>query len=324
MKLKSLAAGAALVVVALALAFTLNSYYVFVLANIALIAIVGIGLNVLLGLTGQVSFGHVGFYAIGAYTVAILTTKAGWSFWPAWGAGTLIAAALGAVLALPALRVKGPYLAMITIAFSFIVQHAIVEMPDLTGGQNGIMGIMPPQLVASWGPEQTVTVLAVLAAAVLMIGYALLSRGTWGAAMRAVNDSETAAQSIGLNPLVVKTAAFTLSAATAGLAGGLFAPLSSFVTAETFSFMQSILFVLVVIVGGAGTIVGPIVGALIVGMLPELLASLESYRLLFFGALLLLVLWVAPEGLVGLWRQVMAKLQNVARAGGVNESAEGQ
>lgn len=324
MKLKSLAAGAALVVVALALAFTLNSYYVFVLANIALIAIVGIGLNVLLGLTGQVSFGHVGFYAIGAYTVAILTTKAGWSFWPAWGAGTLIAAALGAVLALPALRVKGPYLAMITIAFSFIVQHAIVEMPDLTGGQNGIMGIMPPQLVASWGPEQTVTVLAVLAAAVLMIGYALLSRGTWGAAMRAVNDSETAAQSIGLNPLVVKTVAFTLSAATAGLAGGLFAPLSSFVTAETFSFMQSILFVLVVIVGGAGTIVGPIVGALIVGMLPELLASLESYRLLFFGALLLLVLWVAPEGLVGLWRQVIAKVQGVARVGGVSELADGE
>lgn len=324
MKLKSLAAGAALVVVALALAFTLNSYYVFVLANIALIAIVGIGLNVLLGLTGQVSFGHVGFYAIGAYTVAILTTKAGWSFWPAWGAGTLIAAALGAVLALPALRVKGPYLAMITIAFSFIVQHAIVEMPDLTGGQNGIMGIMPPQLVASWGPEQTVTVLAVLAAAVLMIGYALLSRGTWGAAMRAVNDSETAAQSIGLNPLVVKTVAFTLSAATAGLAGGLFAPLSSFVTAETFSFMQSILFVLVVIVGGAGTIVGPIVGALIVGMLPELLASLESYRLLFFGALLLLVLWVAPEGLVGLWRQVMGKFQGVARVGGVSELADGE
>ncbi|OZI51299.1 branched-chain amino acid ABC transporter ATP-binding protein/permease [Bordetella genomosp. 4] len=324
MKLKSLAAGAALVVVALALAFTLNSYYVFVLANIALIAIVGIGLNVLLGLTGQVSFGHVGFYAIGAYTVAILTTKAGWSFWPAWGAGTLIAAVLGAVLALPALRVKGPYLAMITIAFSFIVQHAIVEMPDLTGGQNGIMGIMPPQLVASWGPEQTVTVLAVLAAAVLMIGYALLSRGTWGAAMRAVNDSETAAQSIGLNPLVVKTVAFTLSAATAGLAGGLFAPLSSFVTAETFSFMQSILFVLVVIVGGAGTIVGPIVGALIVGMLPELLASLESYRLLFFGALLLLVLWVAPEGLVGLWRQVMGKFQGMARVGGVSELGDGE
>lgn len=307
MKLKSLVTGALVMALLMVLALTLNNYYVFVLANIVLIAIVGIGLNVLLGLTGQVSFGHVGFYAIGAYTVAILTTKAGWSFWPAWALGTLLAAALGAVLALPALRVKGPYLAMITIAFSFIVQHAIVEMPDLTGGQNGIMGIMPPHLVDGWGPEQTVTILAVIAAAVLLIGYTMLSRGTWGAAMRAVNDSETASQSIGLNPLVIKTVAFALSAAAAGLAGGLFAPLSSFVTAETFSFMQSILFVLVVILGGAGTIMGPLIGALIVGLLPELLASMESYRLLVFGALLLLVLWVAPDGLVGLWRQVMNK-----------------
>ena len=307
MNAKSFAAGAALVSLAIVLALTLNSYYVFVLASIALIAIVGIGLNVLLGLTGQVSFGHIGFYAIGAYTVAILTTKAGWSFWPAWAAGTLLAAALGALLALPALRVKGPYLAMITIAFAFIVQHVAVEMRDLTGGQSGIMGILPPQLWPGWGPEQTVAILAIITATLVLIGYALLARGSWGAAMRAVNDSETAAQSIGLNPLVIKTVAFTLSAAAAGLAGGLFAPLSSFVTAETFSFMQSILFVLVVIVGGAGTVAGPIIGALIVGVLPELLASLEAYRLLFFGALLLLVLWVAPEGAVGLWRQIVRR-----------------
>ncbi|MVW72286.1 ATP-binding cassette domain-containing protein [Bordetella sp. 15P40C-2] len=307
MKHSSLVAGAAAVALVLALAFTLNSYYVFVLASIVLIAIVGIGLNVLVGLTGQVSFGHVGFYAIGAYTVAILTTKAGWSFWSAWAAGTFFAAVLGTLLALPALRVKGPYLAMITIAFSFIVQHAIVEMSGLTGGQNGIMGIMPPQLIESWSPEQTVTVLALVSAVVLMLAYVRLARGTWGAAMRAVNDSETAAQSIGLNPLVVKVVAFTVSAAAAGLAGGLFAPLSGFVTAETFSFMQSILFVLVVILGGAGTVLGPIVGALVVGLLPELLASLESYRLLFFGALLLVVLWVAPDGVVGLWRQMFRK-----------------
>ncbi|OZI66426.1 branched-chain amino acid ABC transporter ATP-binding protein/permease [Bordetella genomosp. 11] len=286
-------------VLCLVLAATLNSYYVFVLANVALVAIVGIGLNVLLGLTGQVSFGHVGFYALGAYTVAVLTTQAGWSFWPAWGVGALLSAAAGALLALPALRVKGPYLAMITIAFSFIVQHAIVEMPALTGGQNGIMGI-PPLALAGFAPEQAVAMVAIATALALLGAYAALAHGIWGAAMRATMDSETAAESIGLNPLVIKTVAFAVSAALAGLAGGLFAPLSGFVTPDTFSFMQSILFVLVVVIGGAGTVSGPIAGAIVVGVLPELLASLESYRLLFFGALLLIVLWLAPEGIAGL------------------------
>ncbi|MDQ2139617.1 branched-chain amino acid ABC transporter ATP-binding protein/permease [Alcaligenaceae bacterium B3P038] len=301
--------GAAVVALAVMLTLTVNSYYVFVLANVALIAIVGIGLNVLLGLTGQVSFGHMGFYAIGAYTVAILTTKAGWGFWPAWAAGAAISCAAGALLALPALRVKGPYLAMVTIAFSFIVQHAAIEMRDLTGGQSGIMGIGGPSFAGGLSTEQGVALVAIATAAILLIAYARLSRGTWGAAMRAVKDSEVASESIGLRPLVIKTIAFALSAMTAGLAGGLFAPLSTFVTPETFSFMQSILFVLVVIVGGAGSIAGPIIGAVIVGVLPELLASLEAFRLLFFGALLLLVLWVAPDGVMGLVQSVAARFK---------------
>lgn len=289
----------AVVGVAAALIVTLNSYYVFVLANIALLAIVGIGLNVLLGLTGQVSFGHVGFYAIGSYTVAILTTTAGWSFWAAWPAAALVAAVFGLLLALPALRVKGPYLAMITIAFSFVVQHAIVEMRGLTGGQNGILGVPAPVLHAGLSTEATVALLALSAAVVLLGGYALLSGGSWGAAMRAVKDSETAAQSIGLNPLVIKTVAFGISALLAGLAGGLYAPLSGLVTPDSFSFIQSILFVLAVVAGGAATLAGPVAGAVIVVLVPELLSSLEEYRLLLFGSMMLLVLWLAPEGMVG-------------------------
>ena len=303
-----LAAALALLALACWLALTLNSYYVFVIATIALTAIVGIGLNVLLGLTGQVSFGHVGFYAIGAYAVAILTTGMGWSFWLAWPAAALIAGAFGMLLALPALRVKGPYLAMITIAFSFIVQHAIVEMRGLTGGQNGIMGVAAPSLGLDLGGERVVALLSLLTAALLFAAYAWLSRGTWGAAMRAVKDSETAAESIGLNPLVIKTVAFAVSAMLAGLAGGLFAPLSGFVTPDSFGFMQSILFMLVVVVGGAGATAGPLAGALVVGLLPELLSALAEYRLLFFGGLLLLVLWIAPDGIVGTLQKVMRRL----------------
>lgn len=291
---------------AVGLVLILNSYYVFVLASVALTAIVGIGLNVLLGLTGQISFGHVGFYAIGAYVVAILTTAAGWSFWAAWPLAALIAGGFGVLVALPAFRVKGPYLAMITIAFSFIVQHAIIEMPAFTGGQNGIMNIGAPAF-GGLRTDQGIALVALAAAVALFAAYARLSHGTWGAAMRAVKDSETAAESIGLNPLAIKTAAFAISAALAGLAGGLFAPLSGFVSPDSFGFMQSILFVMVVVLGGAGAVAGPLVGAIVIGILPEMLSALADYRLLFFGALLLVALWIAPDGITGAWQAIMAR-----------------
>ena len=312
----------ALLAAGCALALTVNGYWVFVLANVALLAIVGIGLNVLIGLTGQVSFGHVGFYAIGAYTVAILTTQAGLSFWLAWPIAALVGGACGALLALPALRVKGPYLAMITIAFAFIVEHGIVEASALTGGQNGIMGIAAPALGALAQGERAMALIAVLGVGVALLGYTLLARGTWGAAMRAVRDSETAAESIGLNPLTLKTVAFALSALCAAAAGALFAPLSGFVTPHTFGFLQSILFVLVVMLGGAGSVAGPLVGALIVGLLPELLSGLEEYRLLFFGGMLLLVLWIAPDGLAGAWRRLLQRRRVSAASSAPSAAAD--
>ena len=290
-------------VAAFAFTATANSYYVFIMATLALTAVVGIGLNVLLGLTGQVSFGHVGFYALGAYTVAILTVTAKWSFWAALPAAALVAGLVGALLALPALRVKGPYLAMVTIAFGFIVEHAAVEWRGLTGGQNGIMGIPPFSGLGERGVALTTIGLAALST----LAFWRLSRSRWGAAMRAVKDSEVAAESIGLNPVAIKTAAFTLSAVFAGLAGAFFAPLSGFVTPSTFTFSQSILFVLVVIIGGAGSVAGPLVGAVLVVLLPEALAALAEYRLLFFGALLLVVLWAAPEGVVGAVSRLLAR-----------------
>ena len=280
-----------------------NSYYVFIMATLALTAVVGIGLNVLVGLTGQVSFGHVGFYALGAYTAAILMVSAKWSFWAALPVAALVAGAVGALLALPALRVRGPYLAMVTIAFGFIVEHAAVEWRGLTGGQNGIMGITPPGGIG----ERGVALASIALAALATLGFWLLARSRWGAAMRAVRDSETAAESVGLNPVAMKTAAFTISAICAGIAGAFFAPLSGFVTPSTFAFSQSILFVLVVIIGGAGFVAGPLVGAAIVVLLPEALAGLAEYRLLFFGAMMLAVLWAAPEGIAGTALRLFAR-----------------
>ncbi len=294
----------ALLLLGCVLAATVNGYWVFVLANVALLAIVGIGLNVLIGLTGQISFGHAGFYAIGAYAVAILTSKAGLSFWLAWPMAMLLGAVAGALLALPALRAKGPYLAMITIAFGFIVEQGIVEARSVTGGQSGLMGIGAPALGGWLQGERAVALITVLMAGVALAGYRWLAQGAWGAAMRAVRDSENAAESIGLNPLAIKTVAFAVSAFFAAAAGGLFAPLSGFVTPHTFTFLQSILFVLVVMLGGAGSVAGPLIGAVVVGLLPELLSNLEDLRLLFFGGMLLLVLWLAPDGVAGLVRRL--------------------
>lgn len=309
-----------LLCIGLWLAQTVNGYLVFVLANVALLAIVGIGLNALMGLVGQVSFGHVGFYAIGAYVVAILTTQFKISFWLAWPLGALLAGVLGALVALPALRVRGPYLAMLTIAFGFIVEHSIIELRDLTGGQNGIMGVTAPALGTWLTGERAVAAIAIIAAVVMLWLYALLNRSTWGAAMRAVKDSEISAQSIGIDPVRVKTMAFVFSAILTGLAGGLFAPLSGFVTPNTFGFSMSILFVLVVMIGGSGSISGPVAGAIVVGLLPELLSSLEEYRLLFFGILLLVVLLIAPTGLVGVFVRLKELLLRKILKSGFNTS----
>jgi branched-chain amino acid transport system ATP-binding protein/branched-chain amino acid transport system permease protein len=288
-----------------------EGYTPFVLALVAMTTMVGVGLNILVGLSGQFSIGHVGFYAIGAYAVGILTLK-GVSFWLALPAAGLVAGLVGTLLAIPAIRVSGPYLAMMTIAFAFIVEHGTIEWREMTGGQNGLMGIVQPNLGAAPGRalegERGLSALAVVLAGVSLYLFHRLARGPWGKAMLAVRDSETAARAIGLNPVLVKTAAFGLSALFTGLAGGLFASLMTFVAPSAFPFSQSILFLLAVIVGGAGWTLGPVVGAVVIVVLPELISSLAEYRLLIFGALLLVVLWLAPEGVLGTLARRLGKI----------------
>ncbi|MEH2479754.1 branched-chain amino acid transport system ATP-binding protein [Nitrobacteraceae bacterium AZCC 2146] len=307
--------------IALLYAAKAEGYVPFVLAMVALTAIVGVGLNVLVGLTGQISLGHVGFYAIGAYTVAILTLK-GISFWIALPLAGIIAGAIGLLLSLPALRVSGPYLAMVTIAFAFIVQHLSIEWRGVTGGSNGLMGLPSPTLGGVMFTEREIALLAIsIAGASTYLFYRLVG-SAWGKAMVAVRDAEIAARSIGLNPVSVKAAAFMLSAVFAGLAGGIFASLLAFVSPDSFPFSQSILFLFACIVGGAGWVLGPAVGAVITVVLPELLSHLAEYRLLFFGALLLVVLWLAPEGILGTIARLFRRIDpRAAVAGDVDVAA---
>ncbi|WP_447651194.1 branched-chain amino acid ABC transporter ATP-binding protein/permease [Pseudomonas abietaniphila] len=288
---------AVLALFSVAAVFFLDSYSLLVFTLCALAAVVGVGLNVLIGLSGQISFGHIAFYAIGAY-ISALMTLAGMPLWLAVPAAGVVAGAVGALLAIPALRVTGPYLAMITIAFSFVVHHSLIEWRDVTGGSNGLMGIPLPEF-ATMDPS----ILLALIAAALMVAalafYQRLHHSGWGKAMRAVKASEIAARSLGFNPVVSKTLAFALSALLTGLAGALLSPLLMFINPESFPFSQSILFVLAVIVGGSGMLFGPVLGALLIVLVPELLSDFAEYRLLIFSVLLLVVLWIAPNGLLG-------------------------
>ncbi len=280
------------------IASSVEGYFNFVLAMVAMNILVGVGINILLGLSGQVSFGHIGFFAIGAYATGILMLN-GVNFWLAFLIAGAVSGIVGFLLALPALRVSGPYLAMMTIAFAFIIEHGAVEWRTLTGGANGLMGFPSPELFGYTLSENDIALFAVLLAGVSLAFYQRLTHSTWGRAMRAVRDSEIAAQAIGLNPLVLKTVSFALSALLTGFAGAIFAPMNLFISPSSFPFFQSILFILAVVVGGAGTLWGPVIGALIVVLLPEFLSDFAEYRLLLFGGLLLGVLWAAPRGIVG-------------------------
>ncbi len=294
-------------------AFYGNNYHLLIIGSIAISAIVATGLNVLFGLAGQISFGHAGFFAIGAYTASVLSAKASVPFVLAALAGAALAGVAGALLAVPALRVRGPYLAMVTIAFGFVIEQGSAEWKDVTGGWNGFMNIPRPDWMGEPLSDRGLAIACAVLAGVLLCVFARFASTRWGLAMRATRDAEIAAQSLGANLVAVRTLAFAISAAVTGLAGALFATLQGFISPESFPFFLSITFVLMVLVGGQGSATGPLLGALVVVLMPELLSALAEYRLLFFGALLLLVLWLAPSGIAGAATALMRRL----RPGGV-------
>ena len=250
-----------------------------------------------------------------------MLTLHGVNFWVALVIAGLLAGVIGALLALPAIRVSGPYLAMMTIAFAFIVHNITIEWREVTGGQNGLMNIPQPALSAWLAGERGIAVIASVMAGLSLYFFHRLVHSSWGMAMMAVRDSEVAARAIGFRPIVVKTIAFALSAALTAVAGGLFAALFAFVAPDSFPFSQSILFLLAVIVGGAGWTLAPVVGAAVIVVLPELISHLAEYRLLVFGALLLVVLWLAPEGVIGSLARRLRRIDRTVPEGGAFDLA---
>jgi ABC-type branched-subunit amino acid transport system ATPase component/ABC-type branched-subunit amino acid transport system permease subunit len=276
--------------------FTSNTYYLYVVISVGLLTIVTAGLNVLVGFTGQTSLGHAGLYAFGAYTAALCVTRAGTSEWVAIAAAVVVTSIVGAAVAAAALRVSGPYLAMVTIAFGLIVEGVLIEWGSVTGGPGGIFNIPKPGLRTHYWT-------VMLAAALALWLTANLRRSAWGRACLAVKSSEVAAESLGLSAYYVRIAAFTVSAAFAGAAGALFTFLNGYISPDSFTLQTSILFLLALLFGGLGRIAGPAAGSVALTMLPELLTRLLDYRLILYGSLLLLSIYWLPEGVVGaLWK----------------------
>ncbi|UGY03858.1 branched-chain amino acid ABC transporter ATP-binding protein/permease [Bradyrhizobium quebecense] len=294
--------------IAIGYAAVADSYSVFLIATISLTAIGCIGLNVLLGLAGQISLGHIGFMAIGAYTTVLLMEEAGWPYLAATAGAIVLVSIVGGLLAMPALRVRGPYLAMVTIAFGFIVEHVTIEWRDLTGGGNGLMLSAPPSVFGHALSERSLAIAGVVLVFAGLILFERLKRSGWGYAMRAARDTEVATRSLGIDLVQVRAVAFVISAAAMALAGALFAPLQGYISPSSFPFLQSVLLLFAVMVGGAGSVLGPVIGAALVVLLPEALSDLAEYRLLAFGVLLFVVLRAAPSGIVGLAEQLAARV----------------
>jgi ABC-type branched-chain amino acid transport systems, ATPase component len=272
--------------------FTSNTYYLYVVISVGLLTIVTAGLNVLVGFTGQTSLGHAGLYAFGAYTAALCVTRAGTSEGVAIAAAVVVTSMVGAAVAAAALRVSGPYLAMVTIAFGLIVEGVLIEWGSLTGGPGGIFNIPKPGLRTHYWT-------VMLTAALALWLTANLRRSAWGRACLAVKSSEVAAESLGLSAYYVRIAAFTVSAAFAGAAGALFTFLNGYISPDSFTLQTSILFLLALLFGGLGRIAGPVAGSVALTILPELLTRLLDYRLILYGSLLLLSIYWLPEGVVG-------------------------
>jgi branched-chain amino acid transport system permease protein len=273
-------------------------YFVFLASVILVNAVVAIGLNLLSGYTNQLSFGHAGFLAIGAYTAALLTIHA-----PSLPVVLTLAAAggltalVGLAFGVPCLRLSGLYLAMATLAFGLVIAEVILGLEGLTRGADGLR--VPPARLGGWplGTDTARYYLVAAVAAVLAIAAANVARTRTGRALLAIRESEIAAQASGVPVARYKTIAFGLSAFYTGVAGGLFAFVVGFLSPDAFDVFLSVDFVVMIIVGGLGSVPGSIAGAAVVTVLHDSLAAFQNYRPLIFGVILVACMLFMPGGI---------------------------
>ncbi|HWD31498.1 high-affinity branched-chain amino acid ABC transporter permease LivM [Pseudomonas caricapapayae] len=295
---------------------------------ILIYVLLGLGLNIVVGLAGLLDLGYVGFYAVGAYSYALLSHYYGLSFWICLPIAGLMAATFGFLLGFPVLRLRGDYLAIVTLGFGEIIRLFLRNLTGLTGGPNGISNIEKPTFFgltferkAAEGMQTFheffglqynsinkvifLYLVALLLALLALFVINRLLRMPIGRAWEALREDEIACRALGLNPTVIKLSAFTLGACFAGFAGSFFAARQGLVTPESFTFIESAIILAIVVLGGMGSQLGVILAAIVMILLPELMREFSEYRMLMFGALMVLMMIWRPQGLLPMQRPHM-------------------
>jgi len=281
-----------------------------ILTLAGLYVILALSLNVTVGYAGLLNLGHAAFYAVGAYTYALLASEqhhphvSPWLLMPLAG---VTAATAGTLLGLPVLRLRGDYLAIVTLGFGEIVRITLTNLTTLTNGPNGIINVDHPRLGSlEFGVNvKPYYYLVWLVAGLTVVAMLRLERSRIGRAWMAIREDEMAASAQGINVTWVKLQAFATGAALAGICGALYASKQGHVAPDSFGFMESVTMLAMVVLGGVGTVAGPVLGAVTLAILPYLLLGLESYRMLLFGAALMAMMLFRPQGLLGR-REVLA------------------
>ncbi len=279
-----------------------NAYNVDVLVNAGIFMLLALGLNVIVGYAGMLNLGYAALFAVGAYAYGILNTTLGIPFWLGLPLAGLAAAVVGMLLAFPALRLGGDYLAIVTLGSGEIVRILLNNLDDWTGGPNGLLGIAHPSLpfgfdfgVAST-PYFYLTVVLIVA---LIFALKRVECSRLGRAWMALREDELAAGAMGINLVWTKLSAFGIGGFIAGVAGCVFAAKQGTVSPDSFDFVVSVMVLAMVVLGGLGNIYGVLLGALALSLLPEFLRGFEIYRMLIFGAAMILMMLFRPQGILG-------------------------
>jgi branched-chain amino acid transport system permease protein len=280
-----------------------STYQTSIMTTALMYVVLGLGLNIVVGLAGLLDLGYVAFYAVGAYTYALLYHFFGVGFWIALPAGGLLAALFGILLGIPVLRLRGDYLAIVTLGFGEIIRLVLENWGAFSQGPSGVSNIPRPGF---FGIEMSLDT-ALLYIYYLMIIFVIvtiffvnrLQDSRLGRAWIALREDEIACQAMGIDKMRTKLAAFALGAFWAGIVGVIFAAKTTFISPRSFTFIESAIILSIVVLGGMGSIIGVIFGALVLILLPEYLRALSEYRMLAFGAILVCMMVFRPQGIIG-------------------------